>query len=111
MRANVLIERTVGMSILGGKAIGSGVILRIDRGDALIVTNRHVVDPDYATHNSNAEDRVSRLGRLTVRMLGQPDGEGQVIWMAPGTIDLRSSVRRVHLQRAARTPLGRKAGP
>jgi hypothetical protein len=88
MRANVLIERNVGLSILGGKAIGSGVILRIDRGDALIVTNRHVIDPDHASRNDKVADRVSRLGRLTVRMLGQPDVDGQVLWMAPGTIDL-----------------------
>ncbi len=88
MRANVLIERPAGMSFLGGKAIGSGVILRIDGGEALIVTNRHVIDSDYATKNDSASDRVSRLGKLTVRMLGQPDGSGQVIWMAPGTIDL-----------------------
>ena len=44
MRANVLIERQHGLAVLGGMAIGSGVILRIERGDALIVTNRHVVD-------------------------------------------------------------------
>ncbi len=88
MRANVLIERNVGMSILGGKAIGSGVILRSDSGTALIVTNRHVVDPDFPARNENTADRLSRVGRLTVRMLGQPDGDGQVVWMAPGTIDL-----------------------
>ena len=61
MRANVLIERNVGMAILGGKAIGSGVILRIDRGDALIVTNRHVVDPDFPSQNDNS--RRSALPR------------------------------------------------
>jgi S1-C subfamily serine protease len=88
MRANVLIERKVGMSILGGKAIGSGVILRIDRGEALIVTNRHVIDPDHESSNKNPADRIARLGRLTVRMLGQPDGAGDVVWIAPGTIDL-----------------------
>jgi S1-C subfamily serine protease len=88
MRANVLIERTVGMALLGGKAIGSGVILRIDRGEALIVTNRHVVDAAFPSRNDNSAERLSRVGRLTIRMLGQADCEGQVIWMAPGLIDL-----------------------
>ena len=89
MRANVLIERPGGLAALGGKAVGSGVILRIDRGDALIVTNRHVVDPDFPdAYDDRAADRLARLGRVTVRMLGQPDGDGQVVWMAPGQIDL-----------------------
>jgi hypothetical protein len=89
MRANVLIERKGGLAAFGGKAIGSGVILRIDRGDALIVTNRHVVDHDFPDSNDdNGADRLARLGRVTVRMLGQPDGEGQVVWLAPGQIDL-----------------------
>ena len=42
------------MAILGGKAIGSGVILRIDGGDALIVTNRHVIDPKFPSENDNS---------------------------------------------------------
>ncbi len=89
MRANVLIERKHGMALLGGKAIGSGVILRIERGDALIVTNRHVVDRDFPSDNDNSAPRLARLDRPTVRILGQPDVEGQVIWMAPGRgIDL-----------------------
>jgi S1-C subfamily serine protease len=89
MRANVLIERSGGLAALGGKAIGSGVILRIDRGEALIVTNRHVVDNDFPSSNEDTStDRLARLDRLTVRVLGQPDSEGQVVWMAPGQIDL-----------------------
>jgi S1-C subfamily serine protease len=89
MRANVLIERSGGLAALGGKAIGSGVILQIDRDEALIVTNRHVVDQDFPSPNDgNTADRLARVGRLSVRMLGQPDGDGQVVWMAPGEVDL-----------------------
>jgi S1-C subfamily serine protease len=88
MRANVLIRRQHGLALLGGMAIGSGVILRVEGGDALIVTNRHVVDPKFPSDNDNSAAQLARLGRLTVRILGQPDTEGQVIWMAPGQIDL-----------------------
>jgi S1-C subfamily serine protease len=100
MRANVLIERSGGLAALGIKAMGSGVILQIDRGQALIVTNRHVIDSDFPSSNDdNSADRLARLGRLTVRMLGQPDGDGQVVWLAPGQIDLA-------LVRTAFTPSG-----
>ncbi len=88
MRANVLIRRQHGLALLGGKAIGSGVILRVEAGDALIVTNRHVVDPQFPSDNDGSTAQLGRLGRLTVRILGQPDTEGHVIWMAPGQIDL-----------------------
>jgi Trypsin-like peptidase domain/Domain of unknown function (DUF4190)/Prokaryotic RING finger family 1 len=88
MRANVLIERKHGMAILGGKAIGSGVILKVEGGDALIVTNRHVVDRNFPSDNDNSAKTLAGLDRLNVRILGQPDREGQVVWMAPGQIDL-----------------------
>ena len=88
MRANVLIRRQHGLAFLGGKAIGSGVILRIEGGDALIVTNRHVVNPKFPGNNDTSDERIAGLGRLTVRILGQPDREGQIVWMAPDQIDL-----------------------
>ena len=64
------------------------MILQIEGGDALIVTNRHVVDHNFPSDNDNSAERLAGLGRLTVRILGQPDREGQVVWMAPGQIDL-----------------------
>jgi len=47
VKANVLIESETRRGLLGRKGLGSGVILRIADGKALIVTNRHVVDPDF----------------------------------------------------------------
>jgi len=90
MRANVLLERGLGLTSLGAKAVGSGVILQIDAGEALIVTNRHVVDDDFPSSRDNASDasQLSRLSRLSVRMIGQPESEGRVVWLAPGQIDL-----------------------
>jgi S1-C subfamily serine protease len=90
MRANVMLERGGGLASLGALAVGSGVILQIDAGEALIVTNRHVVDDDFPSSRDDASDagRLSRLGRLSVRMIGQPESEGKVVWLAPGQIDL-----------------------
>jgi len=90
MRANVVIERGGGLTALGEMAIGSGVILQIKQGEALIVTNRHVVDKDFpsASDNNGGGDHLSHLGRLTVKMLGHRDTHGQVVWLAPGQIDL-----------------------
>ena len=90
MRANVLIERQTGLQALGGKAVGSGVILQLSNGEALIVTNRHVVDDDFPTSHSDAAqaDRLTRLGKMSVTLLDQPQLEGRVVWLAPGQIDL-----------------------
>jgi S1-C subfamily serine protease len=110
MRANVLIERKHGLAMLGGKAIGSGVILRIERGDALIVSNRHVVDAKFPSDYDGKADRLAGLDRLTVRMLGQPDTEGHVIWMAPGQIDLalvRAPCSSTSMAQAAASQKGR----
>ena len=90
MQSNVLIERGVGPAAQGGKAIGSGVILQIGDGDAVIATNRHVVDDDFPSPSDTSNDpgRLSRLGGMTVKMLGPARGEGKVVWLAPGQIDL-----------------------
>jgi serine protease Do len=90
MRANVVIERHTGLAALGGKAVGSGVILQISGGEALIVTNRHVVDDDFPSSRAGTSDagHLTRLGRMSVSMLGQSQAEGRVVWLAPGQIDL-----------------------
>ena len=47
MQASVVIEASSGWGRLGSSSIGSGVILKMDGEDALILTNRHVVDSDF----------------------------------------------------------------
>jgi S1-C subfamily serine protease len=90
MRANVLIERRAGLAAFGGKAVGSGVILQLSGSEALIVTNRHVVDDAFPASNSEAvdADHFTRLGKMSVTLLGQAQVEGRVVWLAPGRIDL-----------------------
>ena len=63
-----------GLAALGGKAIGSGVILQLSDGEALIVTNRHVVDDEFpASRSDAAQCRPSHpTGQDVGQLLGQP---------------------------------------
>lgn len=87
MLANVMIQNQLGW---GGivKAFGSGVILEIKNGEALIVTNRHVVDPEFARSGGAAGGKKVDSSRLSVEMVGQGYVPAKVEWIAPGTIDL-----------------------
>jgi hypothetical protein len=84
MEANVLIERRHGLS----SATGSGVILDIANGQALIVTSRHVVDPQFPSEPKLRPGGEPDFGRLTVLLLGQRAREAEGVWAAPGDIDL-----------------------
>lgn len=87
MRANVLIQSQSGMGLLG-VGIGSGVILHADGASALIVTNRHVIDPDYSP-SSVTQPSAEEIGSTVfVTALGQPETPGQVVWVAPHGVDL-----------------------
>lgn len=88
MMANVLIQVQQGMDDLWGSAIGSGVILSIADGSALIVTNRHVVDSDFPGNDSNETIEPGSGDTLRVKLVGQPNVIGQIVWMARGGIDL-----------------------
>jgi hypothetical protein len=88
VRANALVETRFGNGLLGGTGIGSGVILKIQHGSALIVTNRHVVDPNFQGQEGKAEKDALPDGKLQVKLIGQPTHPGQVVWMAPDGIDL-----------------------
>lgn len=81
MKANVLIQT----GDLFRQAMGSGVILRIENGEGLIVTNRHVIDPDFADGGGSTLDEI---GEVTVKGIGQPATIGSTIWLAPEGIDL-----------------------
>ncbi len=85
MRANVLVETQFGW---GRSGIGSGVILRIADGHAIIVTNRHVVDPDFSAAAPARASERKEAGRLHVKLLGQLAMPGEVLWIAPDGIDL-----------------------
>jgi S1-C subfamily serine protease len=104
MRANVLVQTGQGWV---GKALGSGVILEIDKGSALILTNRHVVDPEFSSGHDKEDLRA--LAPEVMLVDGQVES-GSVVWLAPGRVDLALVRVRYagNAARAAKWKLGRK---
>ncbi len=82
--ANVVVERRAGL----GTSTGSGVILAIDGGEAIVVTNRHVADPEFPGEADRGPDGAPKFGNLTVRLLGQPPRPARGLWAAPKGVDL-----------------------
>jgi S1-C subfamily serine protease len=85
MRANVVIESVAG---LGGRAIGSGVIMSVRDGMAQIVTNRHTVDMSYTGAIRPAPKDLDSLGDIRVITVGQVPVKAKVEWIAPHGVDL-----------------------
>jgi len=87
MRANVLIESQFGRTIFANRGIGSGIIMRIDKGEAVVLTNRHVVDEEMEQRGGEATVDDLNSTQTTVRLIGQEPVPGRVVWIAPGGID------------------------
>jgi len=87
MRANVLIEAATGRSVFSSRGIGSGVILSIDDGEALIITNRHVIDIAHAGSKEPGNLAEINANPLTVKLVGQPPEPARAVWVAPEGID------------------------
>ncbi len=85
MCASVVLEVPHGR--LMGAAAGSGVILQLANNEALLVTNRHVVDPKY-TGGEDDGVTLDGLPEAKVRFIDQTEGTGKVVWLALGGIDL-----------------------
>lgn len=98
MKANVLIQGRSGWRGLGRQTVGSGVILRIHAGAAYVLTNRHVVDPNFAEDKQPAARAAAVTAAVTVKLLGQPALPANVLWLAPDTVDL--AVVKVAVQSA-----------
>jgi S1-C subfamily serine protease len=87
MRANVLIESATGRTAFSRRGIGSGVILSISKGEALIMTNRHVIDIANAGSKKPADIETINKNPIDVKLVGQPPEPARVVWVAPGGID------------------------
>lgn len=85
MRANVLLQVSQG---LGRGGIGSGVVLKVRNGAALIVTNRHVVDSSFSDSTTNTPADLSSLAEVMVTAFNQATALGAIEWIAPYGIDL-----------------------
>jgi S1-C subfamily serine protease len=88
MQANVLIESTGGWFGNRSAAIGSGIILKVAAGQAIILTNRHVVDPDFASDPPARGEGKPDQRALLVHLVDQAVRPGTLIWTAPDGIDL-----------------------
>lgn len=93
LRANVWLETRASMLPFGSRAIGSGVIVALAGGQALIVTNRHVVDPDFADGDPSSKTSGAEV---SVRALGQLPVAGRLAWVAPAGIDLAVLAAPIH---------------
>lgn len=83
MRSNVLIS--TGSTFAGMASVGSGVVLKVSPGSALVLTNRHVVDADF-DGRGQAGDALP-TGDCRVKFLGKPRAKASVVWIAPSGID------------------------
>jgi len=88
MLSSVLVKTRQGLAGLGGFGIGSGVILRINNQIALVVTNRHVIDPDFSGKEKGPASPPTDTSNLSVKLIGQEAQPGTVVWLAPDGIDL-----------------------
>jgi S1-C subfamily serine protease len=87
MRANVLIESRSGW-FGGSTAVGSGVILRQSTTEAFILTNRHVIDPDFTSDPPGGAGGKPIGSTPSVRLVDQSTRAGEVLWIAPDGLDL-----------------------
>lgn len=113
MRANVMIESPGGRGLLRGMALGSGVILKRDEGELLILTNRHVIDPDFEGEVAGKDRAQLRELAPKVQLVDESIHPGEVVWVAPDGIDLalvRVACRSAEA-RATRWRLGRPRTP
>ncbi len=53
-----------------------------------ILTNRHVVDPEFKSNEAEPEKPGLPDGHLQVKLIGQPTHPGRIVWIAPDDIDL-----------------------
>lgn len=85
MRANVFLQVDAS---LGRSAIGSGVVLKVTKDSAYILTNRHVIDQHFSDTTKSVPADLSDLARVMVMAVSQVSFPGVVEWMAPHGVDL-----------------------
>lgn len=78
MLANVLVETRTGFFAAG---MGSGIILHVGDRRATVLTNRHVIDPNFREGASDDAD-------IRVKIVDQPVRQATVEWVAPDDVDL-----------------------
>lgn len=80
MRANVRLRV--------GSSIGSGVIVDLANDEALILTNRHVVDPVFSRSRGRLGMDLESLPQTEVMFVSGGKQIGKVVWISPQKVDL-----------------------
>jgi S1-C subfamily serine protease len=96
MKANVLISTEDGWGTASDAGMGSGVVVHLSEGKALIVTCRHVIDPGFAAGRPSQASDTGKSSRCTIKLVGQLTQPGHVVWIAPHGIDLAVVSTAVH---------------
>lgn len=88
LRASLRIEVLYSDDPLGPRAEGSGVVVQIDKNEALILTNRHVVEPGYRSRSNEPDEEEVLPRKLRVFYVTGDKVEGKVVWTAANNVDL-----------------------
>ncbi|MBM4090498.1 MAG: trypsin-like serine protease [Planctomycetes bacterium] len=81
MRANVRID-------VGGRMVGSGVVVKIEQSVALMLTNLHVVDELYVASRGQQSTGLANLPAVTITYVTGDKEPGKVVWVASEGVDL-----------------------
>lgn len=106
MRANVVIHTGAAWRPRG---IGSGVILSIRDGLAQVVTNRHMVDRNYAGGQRSPPADLDSLDPVHLLSVDQMLIPAKVEWIAPHGVDLAIVSARLSSSEVATAPWDRDA--
>ncbi|MFN0195392.1 MAG: trypsin-like peptidase domain-containing protein [Planctomycetaceae bacterium] len=85
MYANVLVLDRIDFMHHG---LGSGIILRVSDSEALILTNRHVIDNDYSDSTFDVPDGLKDKDSVSVQLLNGSEVPAKIVWVAPHGVDL-----------------------
>jgi len=83
MRANVLVH-TSGHGMMAGLITGSGVVVEFCKERALILTNRHVIDPTFREGRTAAPTKA----RIEVIFCSKERVDAEIQWFHPQGLDL-----------------------
>lgn len=86
MAANVVVQAGE-KGLLRGSTFGSGVVLKKEKGKALIVTNRHVIDAAFEGPTERSLEDFAQT-TISVDYIDGASGTAKVLWLAPNQIDL-----------------------
>src|SRR6185369_11314015 len=67
------------------QSVGSGIIVDIHAGRAVVLTNRHVID---SSRGNWADEPPPNVDNCRIKLLGQPFQPAEFVWAAPNGIDL-----------------------